>query len=133
MWVNKYIGKKWTQEQDCGYWFRKIQKEQFERNIPVICNTPNKPLRFMVQATKLLKEFKKDPSSVGWRKTINPIEGDAVLLATRIHIHHIGIVFFIENKLHILHAVEHCGIIVSNKRNLKSNLMAIKGFFTYGN
>jgi hypothetical protein len=101
-WVEKYIGKKWTQEQNCGYWFRLIQKEEFNRNIPVICNTTN-----------------------------DPISGDAALLAMRTNIHHIGIVVFIDNELQILHAVETCGVILSTLSNLNQNQFNIREYYTY--
>lgn len=133
MWIDKYLGKRWTQEQDCGYWFRRIQKEQFNRDIPAICNIPNEPRRFMVQAMRLLKDVEENPKKLGWRKTDNPIEGDATLLAMRTHIHHIGIVVFINNQLHILHALEQCGVMISSKTNLKQNYIRIEGFYTYGN
>lgn len=133
MWIDKYLGKRWTQEQDCGYWFRKIQKEQFGRDVPVICNVPNESRRFMVQAMRLLKDVEENPGKIGWKKTDNPIDGDAAFLAVRAHIHHIGIVVFIDDCLYILHALEQCGVVVSSKSNLKQNLMRIEGFFTYGN
>ena len=133
LWINKYIGKRWTQEQDCGYWFRRIQKEQFGRNVPAICNVPNEPRRFMVQAMRLLKKVDERSEDLGWEKTDNPIDGDAALMAVRSHIHHIGIIVFIDDRLHVLHALEQCGVMLSSKSNLKQNHMRIEGYFTHGN
>lgn len=133
MWINKYLGKRWTQEQDCGYWFRRIQKEQFNRDIPIICNVPNESRRFMAQAVRLLKNVEKNSEKFGWGKTESPVEGDAALLAMRTHIHHIGIVIFMNDEVHVLHALEACGIMISSKKNLKQNFMRIEGFYTYGN
>lgn len=132
MWIDKYLGKRWTQEQDCGYWFRRIQKEQFNRDIPAICNAPNESRRFMVQAMRLLRDVEENSGKLGWGKTDSPVEGDAALLAMRAHIHHIGIVVFMDDQLHVLHALEQCGVMISSKTNLKLNFLQIKGFFTYG-
>jgi ribosomal protein L39E len=130
-WVEKYIGKKWTQEQNCGYWFRLIQKEEFNRNIPVICNTPNTPNRFLLNTVRLMKQVKTNSSCFGWQITNDPISGDAALLAMRTNIHHIGIVVFIDNELQILHAVETCGVILSTLSNLNQNQFNIREYYTY--
>ena len=134
MWVDKYIGKKWTQEQDCGYWFRKIQKEQFGRDMPAICNIPAEPRKFIRQAMHILRRVKEKANDIGWHATCSPIEGDAALLAMRTHIHHIGVVIYIDGQLQILHAPdEGSGVMLSSKKNLRENLMRIEGFYTYGN
>lgn len=132
MWVNRYIGKRWTQEQDCGYWFRRIQKEQFDRIIPEICNVPSSKNKFCRQAMHIMEKIKREIETLNWKKTDQPIEGDAVMLALRSHIHHIGIVIFLNNQLHILHALEQCGVIVSSKTNIQMNGLRIEGYYTYG-
>lgn len=133
MWIDKYLGKRWTEEQDCGYWFRKIQKEQFGRDVPVICRVPDSPRGLLMQSVKLMENIKKNPNKVGWKKTDIPIEGDAAMLAMRTHTHHIGIVIFINNRLYILHAVKTCGIVKSSISTLRQNFFRIEGFYTYGN
>lgn len=133
MWVNKYLGKRWTQEQDCGYWFRRIQKEQFKRDVPLICNVPNESRRFMVQATRLVQKIKNEPEKFGWSKTLNPKDGDAALLAERAHEHHIGVVVFIDNQLYIVHAMEQCGVMISSMITLKRNLYRVVCYLKYGN
>lgn len=132
MWVNKYIGEKWTEEKDCGYWFRLIQKKQFNRDIPIICNIPATPEKFCRQAMHLMKAVTENIKELNWKETKNPIEGDAVMLAIKTHIHHIGIVVFVENQLHILHAIKQCGVILSDKSNLRLNGLHIMGYFSYG-
>lgn len=133
MWIDKYLGKRWTQEKDCGYWFRRIQKEQFGLDVPVICNTVNKSQKILTKSMRIMQCVKKKHKKFGWNETKNPKDGDAVFLATRKHIHHIGIVVFIDSRLKILHAMDQCGIVISSKANLKQNLMRIEGFYTYGN
>lgn len=132
LWVEKYIGKRWTQEQDCGYWFRLIQKEEFDRDVPAICNTPNTPNRFLLNAARLMKQIETNSESLGWHVTKNPAEGDAALLAMRVNIHHIGIVVFIDDKLQILHAVEGCGVILSTLSMLNQNNFSVREYLSYG-
>lgn len=133
MWIDKYLGKRWTQEQDCGYWFRLIQKEQFGRDVPVICNVPAEPHKFLRQAMHLMKTVKEKTNDLGWFATNNPVEGDAAFLATRVKIHHIGIVVFVEGRLNIIHAPEGGNVMLSSKSNLKQNGLRIEGYYTYGN
>ena len=130
MWAKNYIGKKWTQKQDCGYWFRRIQKEQFNREIPIIYNKPNKPFLFLRNAMKLIKNKQV---YFDWKETKKPIEGDAVILAVRTVPHHIGVVCYIDNLLYILHATESSGVILSNKLSLELNHFKIIEFLKYGN
>lgn len=133
MWIDKYLGKRWTQEQDCGYWFRRIQKEQFGRDVPAICNVPNKPRSFLAQAMRLMRHVEKESAKMGWFKTDNPKDGDAAFLATRVKIHHIGVIVFIDGYLNILHAPEGGSVMLSSKSNLRQNGLRIEGLFAYGN
>lgn len=133
MWIDKYLGKRWTKEQDCGYWFRRIQKEQFNRDVPVICRIPAEPYKFLMQSIQLMESIKKTPEKFGWTQTNTPVTGDAALLAIRTKPHHIGIVIFIDSRLHILHAMETCGIVKSSLSTLRLNLYKIECYLKYGN
>ena len=125
MWVEKYIGKKWTDEHDCGYWFREIQKNEFGRIVPVVCVNHALPLdRAKAFKNKIPKE---------WRKTENPKDGDAVFLAQRLRPHHIGVVVFINGSLHVLHALTGANMVLSDKMSLKINGWKMESFWTYGN
>ena len=125
MWVEKYIGKKWTDENDCGYWFREIQKNEFNRDVPVVCVNHALPLdRAKAFKNKVPKE---------WLKTDTPKDGDAVFLAQRLRPHHIGVVVFINNSLHVLHALTGANMVLSDKMSLKINGWKMESFWTYGN
>lgn len=123
MWTNKYIGKEWTNEKDCGYWFREIQKNEFGRIVPVVCVDHDLPL-------DRAKAFKnKIPKK--WYKTINPKTGDAVFLAQRTRPHHIGVVVFIDKFLYVLHALTDSNMVLSDKLSLKINGWKIESFWSY--
>lgn len=125
MWVEKYISKKWTDENDCGYWFREIQKNEFGRDVPVVCVNHALPLdRAKAFKNKVPKE---------WRKTDTPKDGDAVFLAQRARPHHIGVVVFINDSLHVLHALTGANMVLSDKMSLKINGWKMESFWTYGN
>lgn len=133
MWITKYVGQRWTQEHDCGYWFRKIQKEQFGRDVPPICNVPDNPRVFAANACRIVKILKEKPDVHGWRQTDIPKNGDAVLLALRTRPHHIGVVIFVDGLLCVLHAVEQNGVVISTKSVLRQNHFRIDSYWTYGN
>lgn len=125
MWVEKYIGKKWTDENDCGYWFREIQKNEFGRDVPVIC----------VNHALLLDRAKAFKNKVPkeWLKTDTPKDGDAVFLMQRSRPHHIGVVVFVNDSLHVLHALTGANMVLSDKMSLKINGWKMESFWTYGN
>ena len=93
----------------------------------------NKSQKLSIKSMRLMRYAKKNHKELGWNEIDNPTDGDAVFLATRRHVHHIGIVVFIDNRLCILHAMNQCGIVVSSKTNLKQNFMRLEGFYKYGN
>lgn len=121
--IEKYIGKKWTNEKDCGYWFRKIQKDEFDRVVPVVCIDHAKPL-------EKAKAF-KDKIPKGWHKTDKPKDGDAAFLSQRLRPHHIGTVIFVDDKMNILHALTGSNMVLSDRLSLKINNWKIESFWTY--
>lgn len=123
MWAEKYIGKRWTDEQDCGYWFREIQKNEFSRIVPVVCVNHQNPLGRS-------KAF-KNRIPEGWYKTDNPKNGDAAFLSQRSRPHHIGVVIFIDNKVNILHALAGANMVLSDSLSLKMNGWKIESFWAY--
>lgn len=125
MWTEKYIGKKWTDEQDCGYWFCKIQKEEFRRNVPRVCVDQKLPLN----KAKALK----NGIPPEWIETDKPKDGDAVFLTQKMRPHHIGTAVFVDNVFYVLHALTGANMILSDKMSLKINGWKIESFWTYGN
>lgn len=87
-WSDQYVGQTWTHEQDCYYWFRRISREQFGRNVPAIGD-----------------DFV--PVDV-------PTEGDAVFIGPR----HIGIMVSIGGKSMVLHAISGLGVMLSDLAKL---------------
>ena len=69
-------------------------------------------------------------SKYGWDITDEPKDGDAVFLSQRARPHHIGTVTFIDGRLHVLHALEGVGIVLSDLQNLKINYWRIAGFYS---
>lgn len=88
-WAEQYIGKPWTQEHDCYYWFRKICLEQFGRDVPVI--------------------------GADYEQTDHPVEGDAVFIGPQ----HIGMVIRIGIKMMVLHAVPGLGVTLGDLSRMK--------------
>jgi hypothetical protein len=125
-WANKYIGKPWMPENDCYWWFREIMKNEFGRDIPVVCAGYDRSLQI---ASRLLT--KENAELWGWRATIDPKEGDAVFLSRSKKFNtHIGTVFFVKGHLMVLHALKGSGVVASDYRGLKANGLFWKGFWT---
>lgn len=128
-WSEKYLGKPWTPDTDCYYWFRRIQAEQFGRPMPVVPLDHASGTALVKSAARVIAG--EVPAVVGWRPTDAPVEGDAVLMAQRTRPHHIGTVLIADGRLHTLHALEGVGVIVSDTQTLRLNGWQITGYWAY--
>lgn len=125
IWAQKYIGKKWSKTKDCWYWFSYIQKKEFNRELPLICccGSSARTITLALKNTKIMQ---------GWAKIKTPIKnGDAVFLSQKSRPHHIGNVVFIDGKIHVIHAVEGAGVVLSSLFSLHCNLWQIMSYWTY--
>ena len=125
-WAMKYTTEKWSDKQDCFYWFRLWTKELTGRNI----------LDPHVQHNELVRNSIKVMTSnihdiFNYKQTDSPVEGDAVFLSQRTLPHHIGMVITPHGQFRVLHALENCGILISSITELSLNGWKIKGYWTY--
>jgi hypothetical protein len=124
-WAEKYLGVKWTPDQDCFYWFQRIQAMEFGRDIENIQRSANK----ILSASHLMSND-NIAGGYGWIKTDTPIEGDAVFLSKRVRPHHIGTVAMIDKKIKVVHVPEFRGGMISGLLDLRINGWTIKSFWT---
>lgn len=128
-WSEKYIGQKWTEDHDCYWWFREIQKNEFGVDVPVVSAGHDRSFQI---ASKLLTD--QHTRECGWLPTAAPKEGDAVYMSkSRKFNTHIGIVFFSKGKLFIIHALRGIGVVASDEQGLKINGLYQKGYWTHAN
>lgn len=125
-WTMKYIGKPYDQIHDCYFWFRKIQYEQFGRELIEI----NIDHSRMVNCAARVMDGDIE-TTFRFRETTNPSEGDAVFMTQGIRPHHVGVVVFIDGKQYILHAQAGVGVICSDMIELRQNGWRIKGYYHY--
>lgn len=129
-WTQKYLGKTWTPEHNCYYWFRQIMAEEFGHNDmpPVVtvqeCDAVRAAARGFTEDLFL---------SRGWiRVEGEPREGDAAYLTQgRIRATHIGVVFFRHGQQFILHARKGLGVVASDRHGLALNFLRERGFWRH--
>ncbi|GAB7082279.1 hypothetical protein [Megalodesulfovibrio paquesii] len=124
-WVEQYTGQPWTPEQDCFYWFVRISREQFGRDIP----------GYMADHARLVHAAARAlsgdlASHYPCQQTATPHDGDAALLTQHRVPHHIGMVVWLKGKLHVLHALQNVGVVCSDRRSLQANGWHLAGFWT---
>ena len=125
-WASKYIGQPWSFDCNCYEWFRRITKEQFNRELPVLMLPQDHLTRRAAKIMNNQEEY------FGYKPTDKPKEGDAVFLSGNNKTsHHIGMVIFIKNKMMVLHAISEVGVVVSKVRDLKINNLRIQGFWAW--
>lgn len=121
-WVEAYLNNKYSKENDCLYWFRKIQLEVFGRVIPEEFGVPENGNALMYAAKTISR---LDPGKYGWSFTKEYKDGNAVFLSQRTTGHHIGIIALIAGEIFVVHALEDCHIVLSSLINLKQNFWKI--------
>lgn len=124
-WAVKELGKEWTKDHDCFYWFRKWSEERFGILLPdsganhdILIKSSSR-----IMSSNIAEIF-------GYIQTNNPKEGDAVFLTQRNRPHHLGMAVFPENQFYVLHALENCGVVASTGTDLALNGWKIKGYWT---
>ena len=100
-WVTNYIGMEWTAgDNDCWGFFRRVQLDQFGRDVPVV----DVDSMSRLAATRALEGHDERSN---WQPVETPQDGDAVLMGKGKHPCHIGL----WAAGGVLHCVEHIGVI----------------------
>ncbi len=121
-WIKEYVGKPWSEKEDCYYWFGKIQAEQFGRSVPLVGG-----FKRTLMAARLMRGA---PVLLGCRETKHPMDGDAVFLSQRENAHHIGIYVEVDGFPWVLHALEGSGVLFSSAISLLQNGWKIEAYWT---
>lgn len=107
-WAASYIGEPWiAQSNDCWAFCRRVWREQFGVDVPVIgVDTEN--MLAVAQA------FRDNPERVQWYEVAEPREGDAVLMAHWRHPSHVGIWLEVDGG-GVLHCEKGPGVVFSGR------------------
>lgn len=118
-WVREYIGQPWIHgEHDCWAFFRKVQKEKFNRDVPAI-NVD----AFNTMAC--VKAFMHHDERQNWIEVKTPEDGDAILMSQSKVPTHVGI--WVSGA--VLHCVRGTGVVYTNEKALKSFPYNITGIY----
>ena len=121
-WVRDYIGQPWIYgEHDCWAFFRKVQKERFGRDVPIIdVNAFN--------TLECVRAFVGHEERANWIEIPNTQQakdGDAVLMSQSKRPTHVGV--WVNGA--VLHCVRNTGVVYTNEKNLKSFPYNITGIY----
>ena len=118
-WVEQYLGDAWIHgSHDCWAFFRKIQREQYGRDVPPID----------VDAFNLrdcIREFSEHDERKKWVEVTEPIDGDAVLMSQSHRPTHIGI--YVNGS--VLHCVRGSGVVFTPLASLRNFPYNVLGFY----
>ena len=111
-WAGRYVGDVWSSpDHDCWGFFRRVQKEQFNRDIPP----------FAVDAFSrraCAQAVDSNPERGNWLPADAPREGDAVLLAHARHPSHVGLWVDADGG-GVLHCMRGAGVVFQSVAQLK--------------
>lgn len=118
-WVREYLGQPWVHgEHDCWAFFRKVQKEKFNRDVPAIDVDA-----FNTMAC--VKAFLNHGERQNWFEVKTPQNGDAILMSQSKVPTHVGV--WVDGA--ILHCVRNTGVVYTNEKALKSFPYNITGIY----
>ena len=125
-WTSQFLGAGYSlgaqgpREFDCWSFFRRVQREQFGREVP-FHQAPD-------SLNAIRKALEAGPADCGWRETKTPRDGDAVLLSMLRHPTHIGI--WVGDLKAVLHCASGIGSTLHDARHLAMAQWRIRGFYT---
>ena len=118
-WAKEYIGQEWIYgEHDCWGFFRKVQKEKFNREVPAI----------NVDAFNTLdcvRAFTGHEDHRNWIEVQTPQNGDAVLMSQSKRPTHVGV--WVDGA--VLHCIRGTGVVFTTINALKSFPYNITGIY----
>lgn len=125
-WALQYQGARWSEQTDCLHWFRKISLEQFGRTVPE-CTA----IDYQHHLRSTIRVMRSNIAEMfGYRQTDAPVEGDAVFMSQSRLEHHIGMVIFLGGRMHVLHVLDGCGLVISDRLDLAMNGWKITSYWT---
>ena len=119
-WSEKYIGRPWTQEQDCFYFLKEVQEKEFGRDVLVDISYFQMAKNPTASIVRLLSN-ERPPDAEHWQEVDEAKDGDVVFLTQRTVAHHVGIAAFVDSRMEILHSLEGLGVVRSSLLSLRTN------------
>lgn len=111
-WCERYIGEPWVAgRHDCWAFFRRVQREQFGREIPAGGTFDS------TSTVSCIRALRHDEERGHWLEVMEPTEGDAALLSRNLIPSHVG-VWVNANGGALLHCVQGVGVILQNHASL---------------
>lgn len=118
-WVREYLGQPWVYGvHDCWAFFRKVQKEKFNRDVPAI-NVD----AFNTMAC--VRAFTNHEEHQNWYEVKIPQNGDAILMSQSKVPTHVGV--WVDGG--ILHCVRNTGVVYNTEKALKAFPYNITGIY----
>jgi NlpC/P60 family len=122
-WATRYIGEPWVPHyHDCWGFFRRVQMEQFGRDLPEIDVDACAPL-------VCRRAFASHDERQRWVQVGHPQEGDAVLMGKNARPAHVGVAVHVDAGAMVLHCVEGAGVVLQTKPSLHNSGWRILGYY----
>jgi len=119
MWIREYLGHPWIHgEHDCWAFFRRVQREKFQRDVPAIDVDS-----FNTMAC--VRAFTEHDERDNWIEIQIPADGDAVLMSQSRQPTHVGV--WVNDG--VLHCVRGTGVVFSSLRALKGFPYNVTGYY----
>lgn len=121
-WASDYIGEPWVAgANDCWSFFRRVQAEQFARQLPAI-----DPATYHV--ADIARAYRDAPEVAEWTIVDHPREGDGVLMGKAKRPTHVG-VWIEADGGGVLHCQEEGGVVFTSRRALAGLGWNVLGFY----
>ena len=112
-WTDQYRNYVWSQAQDCWWFFRKVQMEQYGRHVPEI-DVDSLDLRTVMRAVRDHEERNR------WNEVNVPMDGDGVLIGKSSRLSHVGVFVAVDGG-RVLHCDQKAGVLLQDATSLRLN------------
>ena len=112
-WATRYIGRPWSQENDCYAFFRHIQLTHFGRHLPVIDVDA-------MNIRTVIRTFRDHEERSRWGQVPSPMEGDAAMLGKNSTQIHLGLWLPVDGG-RVLHCDKVGGVLCQSLDSLRLN------------
>ena len=122
-WAEAYVGTPYS-ECDCLQLCVRVQRRHFKR----LLNIPSIRPSGLRGASEMLTNMQDDFAI----RIDQPEEGDAVLMIGRGRINHVGVACYVNDQLHVLHAMRNVGMACLHNINSLSQLgLKVEGYYQW--
>jgi hypothetical protein len=126
-WTDRYVGEPYIDGvKDCAWLVTTVNKEVFDREIPI---PSERETHFLAQTVQINQQLEDSFEKIDMK---DAVEGDVVLMICRGRLSHTGVLAYFGRTPYVLHNVKSIGSVVLQKlTDLPNICLQFEGIYRY--